>query len=205
MKTTTAFAIFFFFSFSNFMLAQNIPGTKSKAKKQTTINISSLPQISNEIGKGIKVPNPGWQPPDWSFAESNIIYKEDNSKSKVNVPKQRILSPAPDTSFAGLMDNGTSIPPDVNGAAGLNHLMQTLNTDVRISDKNGNDLFTTSLSAWWSPMPGSGSTFDPKIVYDPFQNRWIMITPSGSNSTSTKIYIGVSTTTTHWTNGISIG
>ncbi len=194
MKTTTAFAIFFFFSFSNFMLAQNIPGTKSKAKKQTTINISSLPQISNEIGKGIKVPNPGWQPPDWSFAESNIIYKEDNSKSKVNVPKQRILSPAPDTSFAGLMDNGTSIPPDVNGAAGLNHLMQTLNTDVRISDKKGNDLFTTSLSAWWSPMPGSGSTFDPKIVYDPFQNRWIMITPSGSNSTSTKIYIGVSTT-----------
>lgn len=194
MKKISAIAFLIFFSFSNLTYSQIFGGTKSRAIKESTVHILSLPKESNEIGKGIKIPNPGWQPPEWGFAESNVIYRQAESKAKAGAPKQRVTSPAPDTTFAGLMDDGTSIPPDVNGAAGLNHLMQTLNTDVRISDRNGNELFTTSLDAWWNPMPGIGSIFDPKIVYDPYQSRWIMITPRGSDAANSKIYIGVSTT-----------
>jgi len=194
MKLISVILLLAFFNFSNLTFSQTIEGIESRATKQSTVNILSLPQEQNEPGSGIKVPNPGWQVPEWSFAESNIIYRQAENKEKMGAPKQRIVSPAPDTTFTGLMDDGTSIPPDVNGAAGSNHLMQTLNTDVRISDRNGSELFTTSLSTWWSPMPGSGSTFDPKIVYDPYQNRWIMITPSGSSATSSRIYIGVSAT-----------
>ncbi|MCF6171085.1 MAG: PKD domain-containing protein [Bacteroidales bacterium] len=174
--------------------SQGIEGTITKAKKQATVTLLSLPQQSPGVAKGIKVPNPGWQPPKWTFSESNVIYKQVMQNPKVRHTVRVLNSPAPDTTFPGLMDNGSSIPPDVNGAAGPNHLMETLNTEVRISDRNGNPLFTTTLSAWWNPMPGSGSTFDPKIVYDPYNSRWIMITPSGGNSTTTKLYIGVSTT-----------
>src|SRR5690349_13657311 len=40
----------------------------------------------------------------------------------------RTQSPAPVTSFNGLTDDGQVIPPDVGGAAGPNHLMETLNS-----------------------------------------------------------------------------
>lgn len=192
MKHFSVLVLLLSFSFSNPFYAQTIQGHKSKAKKHARVNIQSLKQVAPKTGSGIKVPNPFWQPPNWSFAESNIIYKQEKLQSKSNTQKFQINSPIPDTTFAGLMDNGNSIPPDVNAAAGLNHLMQTLNTDVRISDKLGNELFTTSLDNWWADLPG-GSTFDPKIVYDPYQDRWIMITPSGNNSTNSRMYIGVST------------
>ncbi len=173
---------------------QSIEGKKIRARKQATVSVRSLQREGPGIAKGIKVPNPGWQPPEWTFSESNVIYKQVMQNPEVRRPARVLSSPAPDTTFAGLMDNGTSIPPDVNGAAGPDHLMETLNTEVRISDKNGNPLFTTTLSAWWQSLPGSGSTFDPKIVYDPYNDRWIMITPSGSSSTTSRMYVGVSTT-----------
>ena len=194
MKTFSSIAVIIFLFSSNFVFSQSIEGTKSRATKQATIHILSLPQKGTEVGKSIKVPNPGWQPPEWSFAESNVIYRQAESSAKTSATKQRITSPSPDTTFAGIMDDGNSIPPDVNGAAGPNHLMQTLNTDVRISDRNGNELYTTTLNKWWRPMPGIGSIFDPKIVYDPYQNRWIMITPRGSDAANSRMYIGVSTT-----------
>ena len=194
MKTISAIIFLLAIFLTNPLAAQQIEGTQSTAKKKATVHIASIPQVSSQPGRGIKVPNPGWQPPEWSFAKEKVIYRQAESNTKVSAPTKRISSPIADTTFSGLMDDGTSIPPDVNGAAGPSHLMQTLNTDVRISDREGNELYTTTLSAWWAPIPGPGSTFDPKIVYDPYSNRWIMITPSGSDATSSQMYIGVSTT-----------
>ena len=194
MKLLSVLTVLLFFSVSSNNFAQSIQGQKSLAIKHARVSIQILEDKTMESGSGIKVPNPGWNPTEWTFAETKVIYKDSKIDNQTNINKNRISSPTPDTSFAGLMDNGNSIPPDVNGAVGPNHLMQTLNTGVRISDREGNELFSTSLSAWWGPMPGNGGTFDPKIVYDPYSNRWIMITPSGGNSLTTRMYIGVSTT-----------
>jgi len=179
-------------SFSQTGFSQQIMGKKGVVHKQGTFNIEMLKNHPFSISNNIKRPNPNWQPRQWSFSD-NIIFEQKKQTIAKNHYQKHLVSPAPDTTFAGLMDNGNAIPPDVNGAAGPNHLMQTLNTDVRISDKLGNELFTTSLDSWWAELPGS-STFDPKIVFDPYQNRWIMITPSGNNSTNSRMYLGVSTT-----------
>ncbi len=192
MKLLAFFTLLFFLGLTNTVTSQIIEGEKGVLHKHAKVNIQLLKQANRIIGDGIKVPNPGWQPREWSFSD-NIIYRQPKTYTTTKESGNRIISPIPDTTFAGLMDNGNSIPPDVNAAAGPMHLMQTLNTDVRISDKLGNELFTTSLDAWWADLPG-GSTFDPKIVFDPYQNRWIMITPSGSTATTSKMYIGVSTT-----------
>lgn len=173
--------------------SQQIDGTKGKAVKQAKVEVRLLPQESDK-DQQFKVPNPGWNIPKWTYDKSNILYKQPLTEAGQQKTDTREVSPIPDTTFTGLMDDGTSIPPDVNGAAGPDHLMQTLNTDVRISDKTGIDLFTTSLSLFWSPMPGSNATFDPKIVYDPYNERWITMTPSGGNAATTRLYVGVSTT-----------
>jgi hypothetical protein len=101
------------------------------------------------------------------------------------------LSPAPSADFQALPDDGTVIPPDTQGAAGLDRLMVTLNSQIRIQDKAGNTLSTVSLASFWSSL-GSGSPFDPRIAYDPFNNRWIFAAGAGAESSGSAILIGVS-------------
>ncbi|MEI6817729.1 MAG: hypothetical protein WCL14_14055, partial [Bacteroidota bacterium] len=103
-------------------------------------------------------------------------------------------SPAPTTNFNGITDNGTVIPPDTYGAIGLNHVMTTLNSQVRITDKTGVVVSTVTLNAFWSPVGGSPSTFDPKTIYDPYSNRWITTAFANPQTTTAALLIGVSQT-----------
>ncbi|MFA8299983.1 MAG: PKD domain-containing protein [Hyphomicrobiales bacterium] len=122
----------------------------------------------------------------------NIIFKEAsfrNDESFKYVSDK--ISPDPVKSFLGLDDNFTSIPPDVNGAAGPNHLMVTLNTEVRIMDKEGNATKTVSLGNFFSKLPG-GHTFDPKIIYDYSSERWVITCCSGSDPSVSRIYLAIS-------------
>ena len=174
--------------------AQQIKGTKGTTSKKHTVIVKQLEEtIENSQSINIKVPNRNWEVPNWQLGDSKIIYEEPIG-SYQKPSSNRVQSPAPDTTFMALHDNGGSIPPDVNGTVGPNHLMVTLNQGVRIQDREGNILLTTSLSTFWDPMPSNGGTFDPKIIYDPYHNRWIMVTPSGSNSNDSKLYLGVSQT-----------
>jgi PKD repeat protein len=139
-------------------------------------------QIKNEIGAYPELPV---DPSDII----SIAPKLDQQAFMMKDP-----SPAPDKDFLGLDDSGGSIPPDVNGAAGPDHLMVTLNTDFRIMDKEGNEISTVGAGAFWHPAPGSGGVFDPKISYDPYEDRWILIEPSSSDPTTTKLMVAVSET-----------
>ncbi|HEY9116099.1 MAG TPA: PKD domain-containing protein [Bacteroidales bacterium] len=192
MKNNTISLIFLILILPLLSNSQTILGTKVKATKHATVRVSELPQVA-EAGSGIKVPNLKWEIPNWKINKDKVIFLEENTPEKVN-PAFRGNSPAPDTTFVGLGDTQNSIPPDVNGAAGPEYIMETLNTQVRITDRQGNNLFTTALGSFWAGLPGSGSTFDPKIIYDPYNNCWIMITPRGSTVTDSRIYLGVSTT-----------
>jgi PKD repeat protein len=183
-----------------FSQVKNIKGEKGFAVKEATVNMKEIgkrhPEVKSEIPE-MKVPNEEWeeQPHFGEISSSEIIYKAPADMMKRSlIGANREVSPAPDTTFQALYDNGHSIPPDVNGVAGINNLMVTLNTQVRIQDRDGNNLMTTSLSNFWEPMPNNAATFDPKILYDPYENRWIMVTPSSSNSNDSRIYIGVTVT-----------
>ena len=106
---------------------------------------------------------------------------------------EAILSSSPSVTFNALDDNGTSIPPDVNGAVGPSHIMTTLNTQVRIQNLTGAVISTVSLNAFWASL-GSPSCFDPKILYEPFNNRWIFSAAANPQTTSSAFLIGVSQT-----------
>ena len=100
-------------------------------------------------------------------------------------------SPPAASSFLALEDNNTSIPPDTHGSAGPNHLMVTLNTQVRIQDRSGATLSTVGLNTFWSSVNGGSGTFDPKVLYDPYNGRWITVACDDSWSTSSGFLIGV--------------
>lgn len=96
------------------------------------------------------------------------------------------------TNFEALPDNNAAIPPDTHGAAGPNHLMVMLNTQVRIQTKTGSNLNTVSLSSFWSAL--SGNPFDPKILYDAIHNRWIAVSVANAVSTTSRVFFAISST-----------
>jgi len=161
-----------------------------KSFKEMEDDSRMFPQLKSQ---GRRIQNEIESYPDLQVDESKIIYQAPKGKFGVFQPAKD-SSPAPDADFLGLEDSGGSIPPDVNGAPGPDHLMVTLNTDIRIMDKQGNPISTVGTGAFWHPTPGAGGVFDPKVSFDPYAKRWLLIMPSSSDPASTRLMVGVSET-----------
>ena len=128
------------------------------------------------------------------------------SNAPVDLPGPMIPSPAPANNYAALNDipfapPGTpffTIPPDTMGAVGpdsLNKVFVTLNNNYRIQNKAtgaqiGSDV---SMVNFWAPV-GANSPFDPRVQYDPYNDRWILAAVSDANSPTAAILVGVSQT-----------
>jgi len=106
------------------------------------------------------------------------------------IPDLTAVAAPPTASFEALPDNNTVIPPDTHGAAGPAHLMTMLNSQVRIQNKSGGIVSTTSLDAFWSLL--TGDPFDPRIHYDPLSSRWISICAANSGTDSSEVYFAIS-------------
>lgn len=100
----------------------------------------------------------------------------------------------PCNNFRALDDDGNSFPPDVNGAVGFDHLMATMNTQVRIQNKQGGEVNTTSLTGFWNGLGGHTDIFDPKITYDPYDKRWFFVCCATRQAAGSALLLGVSET-----------
>ena len=77
-------------------------------------------------------------------------------------------------SFPG-QPQGNSIPPDPYLAVGPQHIMGLVNTTFGIWDKNGNKLKSIDINAWYASAFSGVSAFDPKVLYDQYAKRWVMV------------------------------
>jgi hypothetical protein len=108
-------------------------------------------------------------------------------------PSGPLGSPEMVTNFLGLGDNNVSIPPDTMGAAGPDHLMVMLNTQVRIQSKTGSNISTVTLATFWTSGTGlTGSPFDPKVVYDSLSSRWMAVVDANSRSATSAVWFAIS-------------
>lgn len=105
-------------------------------------------------------------------------------------------SPGTTTNFQGLTDNNTWFPPDTHGAVGTNLVVTMLNSQVRVLTRGGAIVSTVPLSTFWTSTNIGSFTqvFDPRIVYDPYNNRWIASAAVEPDSSNAGILIGVSRT-----------
>jgi len=93
--------------------------------------------------------------------------------------------PVPLANFEGISNQDNAVifgfrvnPPDPVGDVGPNHYVEMVNLAFAVYDKQGNTLVSpTDIGALWAGFPiedctdGSG---DPIVVYDQFENRWIL-------------------------------
>lgn len=111
-------------------------------------------------------------------------------------------SPGPSQNFQGAIDEavggGTSgtftIPPDTMGAVGIDKVVTILNNNMVVQDKtSGAVLSLVGLNSFWSSTGVSGS-FDPRISYDPYNNRWLIAAASNAQTANSSILVAVSET-----------
>ncbi|HEY6835742.1 MAG TPA: PASTA domain-containing protein [Gaiellaceae bacterium] len=111
----------------------------------------------------------------------------------------RTPSPAPAQSFLAQLDHardGTTtsfIPPDTAGAVGPTRLMSTLNSNYVIQDRSGKVLASVSMSTFWASV-GAAAPFDPRVLYDPYSDRWLAAAVTDPGLASSAVLYGISDT-----------
>jgi len=68
------------------------------------------------------------------------------------------------------------IPPDSHAAAGPSHLVNVVNTTIAFHQKDGTLDYRASLKSFFSSLSPLTFTFDPKVLYDQYEGRWVVIT-----------------------------
>lgn len=193
-------AVAFFAHAQNTDTAKKIHPVKTARINVKEIEKNQAANKSDTVTKRKKLENEVITPGDLPLPKGAKILKHrpppvksDSGKFEIK-KKEKGSKDAEEPLFPGLGDNNTSTPPDIGGAAGPNHLMVALNTQVRIQDKTGTTLSTVSLDAFFAALGGSPNMFDPKVLYDPFAQRWIITAPANSKSAASALMIGVSAT-----------
>jgi hypothetical protein len=111
-----------------------------------------------------------------------------------------VPSPTPAQTFLAQEDGpkiGSTefdIPPDTQGAVGIDKVFVNTNSNYRVQNKaTGAALSTVSTDTFWAPSGGSGF-FDPRIIFDPINQRWILAMDSNPQTATSSIEIAVSQT-----------
>jgi hypothetical protein len=68
------------------------------------------------------------------------------------------------------------IPPDPIGAAGPNHVVSVVNTSIEWHTKAGVQQNSESLASFFAAVAPLTATFDPKVIYDQHQDRFVVVT-----------------------------
>lgn len=114
------------------------------------------------------------------------------SKSGVYDTDAEDIKPEIKRSFNGRPLGGSGVPND-NSMAISNDgiIVSAINTTVTILDSDGNTLKFRSLSGMVAGQLGLLDRFyDPKVLYDPIADRFILVFLEGSNSNDTRIIVG---------------
>ncbi len=205
-KHSSAFFILVFFT--NTLLAQKFSSERKVVQRTAELNISSLPKPDpryNRVEKNIEE-----EERENRFVQQNS--KEYPGKIKKvqkpgypvktiqtlqqgfqNRPETPLINEVPCLSFPGLKQ-GSFIPPDVSAAAGFDHIMMALNDSMAILDKYGKVLRSQRQNdgtGFWSAVDTT-ALFDPKIIYEPYHNRWFYVIATDARTAQSAFIIAVS-------------
>ena len=93
-----------------------------------------------------------------------------------------------------------NIPADSHGAAGPDHLVNVFNTSIEFYNKNGTGGVSGSLQNFFAPLGPVNLTFDPKVLYDQMEDRWVVVTLqrtdtiNGDPANTSNVFVAVSET-----------
>ncbi len=187
--------------FISFLLLFAISGFSQSTSYQIPYNGTSSPvnlqEDWNPTLQVIEQPNPSEDNnPAIKDSLANLYRNKKNSASTKNL---RTAS-APASPIVGLNFQGNgynSSTPNDNEIAIANNgqLISVQNSTIfRRNTITGTNLGTQSLASWCTSLNNTGSKYDPKVIYDPEANRFIVVCLAGYLSGNTGIIVGFSRT-----------
>jgi len=176
----------------------SIPGTPGVSIQHTQINFSELAR--QEAANPPPTPQAPIAVPDAPLPPKKLgagngkFQPLTGSKTAedVSIPAPS-APPTLGTNFQGFVDDIVSIPPDTHGTVGPNHVLTTLNSRVVIQSRAGAAISSVTLKNFWASL-GNPATFDPKSLYDPFNNRYLFTAVADGRSANSSVLMAVSQT-----------
>jgi hypothetical protein len=116
-----------------------------------------------------------------------------NGKSKNVLNKTGVALP---TQLKGFKANITQGTPNDNDVAVSNAgiICSVVNTNMNIVNDTGRVLSARTLSSIAKGITNLNRTYDPRVIYDPEADRFILVFMQGSTSKDTRIIVGFSQT-----------
>jgi len=189
------------FLFKSLAYSQTIAGSAGKIELKAVVNFKEIADYykahpEKKKIKHIEEEDEDEGRPIHTFFEPSKVHpmvkKEEPKVTKYSAYLPVSLSPA-DT-FESTVDDSTTIPPDTHGAVDSNYCVTAINQSVHIQTRKGGEVLNETLDQFWnSVLPGGGS-FDPRVHYDPYTHRWIMVADANGVTTSSSIMVAVSVT-----------
>ena len=101
-----------------------------------------------------------------------------------------------DTSFIGNNWGGGTPPDNDIAVSKAGFVVSVVNSNIRIFDTVGNVLSTKSLGNFGRDVLGftNVNEFDPRVVYDPVEDKFIVVFLAGSDPSFSRVVIGFSRT-----------
>ncbi len=160
--------------------------------QNSRITTSEVPQISAGAEYYLQVQ----KHPD-KFRDN---FLEEKQNKNLLLKQTGIITSFDAINFDGNIKNTgyLNVPPDPIAAAGPNHLVNVVNTSIEWFTKTGQKMNSESLKNFFNPLSPLTGMFDPKVIYDQYNNRFIIVAleqtdvANGASGNTSKIYIAVS-------------
>lgn len=118
---------------------------------------------------------------------ARLMKKEDDHDPVIEPPVIK-------SSFEGNLFNNRM--PNDNDLAVSNdgYVVSVINSNINVFDPGGNVLEDISLYAFSDTLGINGNKYDPRVVYDPIANRFIVVFLNGNTDTNSMVILGFSQT-----------
>src|SRR5437762_3366371 len=186
-----------------------IKGTPTAFAGHAVVNVQELAEqekLHPSVSSHLATPVPEMRQPDLQVppgAPTIYLTKGRNaaaatpsgSASQPASPQSSSLapfSPVARFSFAGTSDNSLRIPPSAQAAVNATYLVETVNGTFTVQNRTGGLLQTVLMDNFWASVGGVTGVVNARVVYDPYNSRWIMAAEGNGNTINSVVLIGVS-------------
>jgi hypothetical protein len=111
------------------------------------------------------------------------------------VEARPLRGPEMETNFPAIISVDPTTPPDTQGAAGPGHLLVALNSQMVIQDRSGIRILSPlHTDGFWSKIyaPELHVVYDPRVLYDRFDRKWIVVAAAYQQSDKAALLVAVS-------------
>jgi hypothetical protein len=189
------FALSFVFT-AQFILAQSQVNTKAfSINKRSTITVRDIKQDFAPDLMNIEKPVPGGIPKTPKIYEPKKTRSQ--TRSLLTPQNESLADPGLGINFSGNTFSGSTPCDNDIAVSSDSTVLSAVNTTLYFYDADSSAavlLGTTSFAAFTASLGLPHQEFDPKVLYDPNEDKYIVVVLNGYTDTTSSIIVGFSQT-----------